>query len=306
LSDVPVVTSQRTSADGASAGRDTGGTSAPLQGLAREIDRVVRDQIGSGSSLYSLDEALALALKPDVILTQDLCSVCSIDANTVRRVAERIRPTPPVVNLNPGTIEEVFEDVLTVGRAVGLEDAAAAAVVRLRERMFRALEFVNPYVDGPTIAFLEWTDPLFVGGHWTPQLIERAGGRHPLNPTVGQGSMGPSQEAARRAGPSRRVSVEELVASRPERVIVCPCGVPLWAFAAAGAAMTVESLVTELERTPWWHELPAVMRGKVALVDGNQMFNRPGPRLVDALEWLVAWLNDRPGAMPAGFPWRRQ
>lgn len=306
LENVPVLTSQRTPA-GASASR---------------IDEAVRGQVESGSSLYSLDAGLALALKPDVILTQDLCRVCSIDGETVREVASRMNPRPRVVSLNPGSLEDVLDDVLRVGEAVGLEREAGEAAVVLRDRVFRAMEYVNPYAQGPRVAFLEWTDPLFVGGHWTPQLIERAGGSHPLNPTVaaeGSGAaMGP-QQASRRAGPSRCVSVAELVASRPERVIVCPCGVPLAREGMAAGGLTVESMAAELARQEWWGELPAVKEHRlrraefdgtrganstVALVDGNQMFNRPGPRLVEALEWLVGWLNERPEVVPEGFPWR--
>jgi iron complex transport system substrate-binding protein len=304
IQNVPVLTSQRT----------------PAGASASQIDEAVRGQIESGSSLYSLDAGLALALKPDVILTQDLCRVCSIDGETVREVASRMNPRPLVVSLNPGSLEDVLDDVLRVGEAVGLAREAGAAVVGLRGRVFRAMEYVNPYVQGPSVAFLEWTDPLFVGGHWTPQLIERAGGRHPLNPTVaaeGSGAaMGP-QQANRRAGPSRCVSAAELVASRPERVIVCPCGVPL--AREVRGKLTVESMAAELAGKEWWGELPAVREHRlrraevdgtkvanstVALVDGNQMFNRPGPRLAEGLEWLVGWLNERPEVIPAGFPWR--
>jgi ABC-type Fe3+-hydroxamate transport system substrate-binding protein len=163
--------------------------------------------------------------------------------------------------------------------------------------LYRASDCVNPYQDGPSVALLEWTDPLFAAGHWTPQLIERAGGRHPLNPTAEPpaGGMGAgSQASARRAGPSIAVTAEQLIASQPEALIICPCGVPL-----AGA----RGMAAGLARQPWWRDLPAVRRGRVAVVDGNQMFSRPGPRLVDAFEWLVGWLHDRPALVPARFPW---
>src|SRR5262249_52332745 len=142
------------------------------------------DHVGEGQgSLYTLDVGVLEALRPDVILTQDLCQVCSIDLGTVRRAAERMSPRPAIVSLNPATIEGVLDDHLAVGRAVGLERQAEEVVVGLRGRMYAAMDHVNPYTDGPRVAFLEWPDPIFVGGHWTPQLIERAGGQHPLNPT---------------------------------------------------------------------------------------------------------------------------
>jgi ABC-type Fe3+-hydroxamate transport system substrate-binding protein len=262
-----------------------------------EIDAAVRAQLAGGSSLYTLDAHLLGEIRPDVIVTQDLCAVCSIDLGAVREVASRLSPRPEIVSLNPQTFEDALDDALRLGRALGLERHAAEVVVRLRERMYRAAEHVNPYADGPAVAFLEWTDPVYVGGHWTPQLIERAGGRHPLNPTVAAEDAGAAagpQAAYRRAGKSVRVPAEVLAASRPEAVIVCPCGVGL------GSAM---EMARALAQEPWWRELPAVRAGRVAVVDGNQMFNRPGPRLVDAFEWLVGWLNGVPSVMPRGFPW---
>jgi ABC-type Fe3+-hydroxamate transport system substrate-binding protein len=265
-----------------------------------QIDQAVSAQLATGESLYTLDAHRLAALKPDLIITQDLCKVCSIDLNTVRGVVAGMSPRPQVVSLNPTTIEAVFDDLLVIGRAIGMESEAAAVVSGLRERMYRAEEFVTPFAAAPTVAFLEWTDPLFVGGHWTPQLIERAGGLHPLNPTAAPESAGaaagPIGQTLRAAGPSIRVPAEVVAAIRPEFVVVCPCG------------LTLEQATREtqlLAEKSWWRELPAVRAGRVAVVDGNQMFNRPGPRLVDAFEWLVGWLNDRPEVIPAGFPWRR-
>lgn len=266
----------------------------------REIDRQVREQLASGLSLYTLDEGLLASLRPDVILTQDLCRVCSIDLAAVRHVASKMDPSPTVVSFNPTTVEGVLDDVLTCARAVGLEAAGLGVVVKLRQRMYGAADYAPSFGPAPTVAFLEWTDPLFVGGHWTPQLIERAGGVHPLNPTVpveGSGAAaGPTGQSLRAAGKSVTVPADVLAASRPERVIVCPCGVGLEAAVEQTRA---------LERHAWWRELPAVRAGRVAVVDGNAMFNRPGPRLVDALEFLAGFLNDREDVIPAGFPWRR-
>lgn len=263
-----------------------------------QVDREVREHTGAGEPLYTLDTELLERLRPDVILTQDLCAVCSIDLASVRGVADRLQPRPEIVSLNPGTLEAVLDDHLAVGRATGLEQDAEACVVRLRERLYRAAEYVTPFVDGPNVAFLEWTDPLFIGGHWTPQLIERAGGRHPLNPTQpveGAGAAaGPIGETLRAAGKSVTVPPDVLAASRPELLIVAPCG------------LSLELALQEthgLADREWWRGLPAVQRGRVAVVDGNQMFNRPGPRLVDAFEFLVGYLNDREELIPRGFPW---
>ena len=262
-----------------------------------EVDATVRDALSRGESLYRLDEAALHALRPDLIVTQDLCDVCSIDLGTVRRVASEMNPAPEVVSLNPQSFEQVLDDLLTLGDATGHRPEAEAALFALRDRFFRAADFVNPYTHHPSVLFLEWTDPPFVGGHWTPQLIERAGGSHPLNPTIpmeGAGAGAGAQWSHRVAGKSVAVTPERIVESAPEAVIVCPCGLDL---------RTALQETRKLADQEWWNELPAVNAGRVAVVDGNEMFNRPGPRLVDAYEWLVGYLNDLPDLIPEGFPW---
>jgi iron complex transport system substrate-binding protein len=258
------------------------------------IDAAVRAAIAAGESLYRLDEATLRDLRPQVILTQDLCEVCSIDLRTVERVARDLPGPPRVVNLNPTSLWQVLDDLLRVGDAIGRPDAARAAATALRDRAWTAAEQAVPFVDGPSVLFLEWTEPPFVGGHWTPELIAMAGGRHPLNAAGAK---------------SRAATPDEIAASAPDRVVVAPCGFPLPA---------VREAVRALDGVAWWEALEpvraaraAAARGqpcdRVMLVDGNQMFNRPGPRLVDALEWLVGWLNERPELVPPGFPaeaWR--
>lgn len=266
-------------------------------GTAAEIDAQVRDQLAAQSSLYTLDTPRLAALRPDLILTQDLCSVCSIDLSAVRSVASSLSPAPAILSLNPDTVEAVLDDIFRVGNAVGMQTHAQSVVVRLRERLHTAQEYVNPFDSPVAVAFLEWTDPLYVGGHWTPQLIERAGGSHVLNPTQAAqdagAAMGP-QMAYRKAGKSIRVPPDIFVATNPDRIIICPCGMDLEATQVAAR---------DLLNQPWFRDLRAARSGQVALVDGNQYFNRPGPRLVHALEWLVGWLQERPEVMPRGFAW---
>jgi ABC-type Fe3+-hydroxamate transport system substrate-binding protein len=274
-------------------------------GSPSEIDTAVRAQLSTANSLYTLNEPLLAALKPDLIITQSLCEVCSIDLTTVERVAASLSPRPAVVSLNPHSVEAVFDDLFTIAAALeaaGAPGATAAArhtAVALRERMYTAADFAAHLAGGLSVACLEWCDPLFIAGHWTPQLIERAGGTHPLNPTAptphSGAAAGPVGASMATAGKSVRVPAEVLAASRPEAVIIAPCGVPLADIPAHAASLFA---------APWWKTLPAEKTGRVALVDGNQMFSRPGPRLVDAYCWLVGWLNDRPEVIPQGFPWR--
>ncbi len=285
LAHLPALTAQRTRYDAAS----------PT--AASDVDARVREARAAGQSLYELDANALAALKPDVILTQDLCDVCSIDLRSVRGVAATLDPAPEVIALNPETIEGVLDDLLTVGRAVGRAREASRAVVALSDRMLRAQEHVNAYEQGPVVGFMEWTDPIFVAGHWTVQLIERAGGRHPLNETVADddaGSAAGLQQSQRRAGRSIAVSPEVFAATRPDCLVIAPCGLTLDQTRAEAA---------RLHEKTWFRELPAVRAGRVALVDGSAMFNRPGPRLVDAFEWLVGWVQGRPELIPDGFPW---
>ncbi|HAC08396.1 MAG TPA: cobalamin-binding protein [Phycisphaerales bacterium] len=269
VGDRPVLTAARTTADSSAA-----------------IDLEVREALGgeeasASASLYHLDVEQLIALRPDVILTQDLCEVCSIDLATVRGAAASMPDPPEIVSLDPHTLMDVFDDLLTVGRAVGREREAEQAMVEARDGYWSAVDYVNQYVPGPETLFLEWMEPAFVGGHWTPGLIEEAGGRHSLN-----------QVGAK----SRQVTPDEIVAAAPERIVVCPCGYDLDA---------IRRELPALQASAWWRELPAVRNGAanaVVMVDGNAMFNRPGPRLVDAFRWLVSWFNDRPEVLPAGFP----
>jgi len=286
LEHLPVLTRARTSYNPAA--------DAP----SAEVDQQVRDALAAGESLYELNADALRRLHPDVILTQDLCDVCSIDLATVRRVAAELDPEPLVVSLNPTTVEGVLDDLITIGEAVGMRDAGAAKALELSTRLFRAQEYVNPYAEGPVVGFLEWTGPLFVAGHWNVQLIERAGGRHPLNPGVPKPTSGAAagpMMAERIAGKSITVTIDDFVRTQPEFLIVAPCGLTL---------DQAEAETRRLLEQPWCRALPAVQQGRVAAVDGNQMFNRPGPRLIDAFEWLTGWINDRPALMPAGFPWR--
>ncbi|CAN5728955.1 cobalamin-binding protein [soil metagenome] len=255
---------------------------------AAAIDAQVRGALAAGESLYTVDGARLRALAPDLILTQDLCAVCSIDLPAVRRIAATLPEPAQVWSSNPATFEGVLDDMLALGAAAGLEDGAAVAVSTLRERMYAAAEHVNAFEDGPNVLFLEWADPLFVGGHWVPQLVERAGGRHPLNPTralrAAGAAAGPIGTTLRFAGKSVRVPVEVAAASRPDAIIIAPCGMSL------DRAM-VEA--RQLERQEWFRATPAYRAGRIAVVDGSAYFSRPGPRLVDAFEWLVEWIGGR-------------
>jgi ABC-type Fe3+-hydroxamate transport system substrate-binding protein len=264
---------------------------------AKDVDAQVSAALSSGQSLYTLDAEKIRELQPDVILTQDLCEVCAIDLPTVERLAASMSPQPKVVSLNPQNLEDVLDTMLAVGEAVGLKAEAKKARAEAEARLARVDKAVaevteQPGWTPPNVLFVEWPDPIYVGGHWTPQMIQRAGGLHPLNPATAEKGGG--------AGKSYAVTHETAAASAPELVIIAPCG------------LTVEMTRPEvkgLQATSWWASLPAVQKGRVALVDGDAMFNRPGPRLVDCLEWLAATMlgrRDLEPDEPFPFEWLKE
>jgi ABC-type Fe3+-hydroxamate transport system substrate-binding protein len=196
------------------------------------------------------------------------------------------------------SVEGMLDAVLCAGEAAGLVRQAQSVVVALRDRLHRAQDVVNPFEAGPVVGCLTSLDPLMVPGQWVAQMIERAGGRHPLNPTTirpGAGAaMGP-QQGERRAGPARRVEPAELAASQPRLLVIAPAGLDL--------AQT-ESAVQQLAGLDWFESLPAVRHGRVALVGGGESLDIPGPGLVDGFEFLVGFVQERAALIPPMFPWR--
>jgi iron complex transport system substrate-binding protein len=226
-----------------------------------EIDRAVRELTGQGRSIYELDEHALRSLAPDLIVTQALCDVCAVSYDDVRAIAERMDPAPEVLALDPHTLGEVLGDVRTLARATDAEDAGAGLVEDAAARIDRVRLAVS---DAPpvSVAALEWLDPVYVAGHWTPQLIEYAGGIDLF------GLPGERSETR---------SWEELAAARPDVVVVMPCG-----YDAERAHEEAESYADELA------ELGA---GRVVAVDAAAYFSRPGPRLVDGLELMAHVLH---------------
>ena len=263
---------------------------------ASAVNAEVSCALASGKSLYFLNAKLLAELQPDLILTQDLCSVCAIDLAEVRLIASQMDPQPVVLSLDPQTLEDVLTDMIIVGEAVGMQKEAAEAksvfddrvrtVVSAADEILKEWEgLIAPPGKGRIkVAFIEWSDPIYVGGHWTPQLIYMAGGEHTLNPC---GEGGPnSYVQIGGAGKSFPVTTESVIASDPDLIIVSPCG------------LNLEMSRREADRLmgmQWFQDLRAVKNKRLLVVDGDAMFNRPGPRLVDALEWLVSVLHDADG-----------
>ncbi|KAF9995147.1 hypothetical protein BGZ79_011176 [Entomortierella chlamydospora] len=226
-----------------------------------DVDRQVSEALSQGASLYDLDVDKLKELKPSIIVTQDLCNVCSIDLVSVQRIASKLSPQPEIVTLNPTSLSEVMESITTVGTAIGHAEEAAKIRAELEERIQKCINVTaevkknNPDYKPKRVMFFEWTDPIYPGGHWTPEIIELVGGVHPIN-TPGT--------------PSVRVPVEAVAAVEPEVIIICPCGLDM------DATRKEYGILMEKD---WFRDL-SNKATTIALVDGNQMFNRSGPRLI--------------------------
>jgi iron complex transport system substrate-binding protein len=221
-----------------------------------EIDRAVRELTEQGRAIYELDEETLRDLQPDLIVTQALCAVCAVSYEDVQAVAERIESQPQVLSLDPHTLGEVLGDVRTLAQATDAKDAGVGLVQDAASRIDRVRLAVRAR-EPVRVAALEWLDPVFVAGHWTPQLIEYAGGIDVL------GLAGEHSEQR---------SWDEVRAARPEVVIVMPCGYD--------AERSLE------EAYDYADELETLGARRVVAVDAAAYFSRPGPRLITGVELL--------------------
>ena len=228
---------------------------------AREIDAAVRARTADGGSIYELDVERLAAVEPDLIITQALCPVCAVSYDEVAAVAGELPSRPRVIALDPHTLGETLADVRTIAQATGRRDEGVALVARSAGRIDRVRLAVRG-MRRRMVAALEWLDPVFVAGHWTPQLIEYAGGFDVL------GHPGE---------PSFEVDWETVAAAEPEVVIVMPCGFD--------APRALEEAREHADR------LAALRATRVVAVDAAAYFSRPGPRLVDGLELLAHVLH---------------
>jgi iron complex transport system substrate-binding protein len=228
---------------------------------AAEIDAAVRERTEKGEAIYELDTELLEELEPDLIVTQALCAVCAVSYDDVRAVAERIETKPEVISLDPKTFGETIGDIRTVAAATGAKEAAFALVASTARRV-DAVKLAVRDAERVRVAALEWLDPVFAAGHWTPQLIELAGGLDVL------GMPGEHSE---------QVSWELVEAAEPDVVVCMPCGYDL--------GRAYEEAEQHADR------LAAVGARRVVAVDAAGTFSRPGPRLVDALELMAHILH---------------
>jgi iron complex transport system substrate-binding protein len=244
---------------------------------SREIDRAVKESARTSISIYDVLDDVLGPLEPTHILTQIQCDVCAVSLRDVElALARGMKGSPHIVSLQPDSLEQIWEDVRRVARALDMPGRGEAVVRGLQHRMKQLAPPAG--TPAPRVACIEWIEPLMAAGNWTPELIELAGAVNLFG------------EAGRH---SPWMTWEELKASRADVVIVAPCGFDL--------ARTAQEMYW-LTGRPDWRELPAVRSGRVYLADGNQYFNRPGPRVVETLEIITEILrSDR----SEGTGWRQ-
>ena len=234
-------------------------------GSAREIDEAVRDQTLGGESIYELDEQALRDLEPTLIVTQELCTVCAVSATDVIALAQTMDPVPEVVTLDPHTLGEALGDIRTIAGHTDRKDEGVDLVEELAARIDR-VRLASRGMDRPKVLAVEWLDPLFIGGHWVPQLIDYAGGEDVL------GLPGE---------PSEVFDWEVAKAAQPDIVLVMPCG--------------RTALDAREEALEHWDKLASLGASRVIAVEASAYFSRPGPRLVDGLELLSALLHPTSG-----------
>jgi len=243
---------------------------------AAEIDRQVREYAAQGESVYSVDAEALQALAPDLVVTQDLCHVCAASPDDLASALARFDARPEVLCLNPQDMGDVWRDILWVGEETGRGWQAEKLLKNIGERLGMLQHQIEEAASAqgykPRVAFLEWLQPIYVGGHWVPEMIAFAGGKDVFG-------------TART--PSFRVTMEEVIEAAPDVVLIAPCGYT----AEQGVDEFRELKLPAMASAEGWNDIPAVRNGQIYALEANSYFSRPGPRLVTGLEILAKVLH---------------
>jgi iron complex transport system substrate-binding protein len=234
---------------------------------SREVDEWVRGALREEGTIYVIDEPLLRELRPDVILTQKLCDVCAVGYGTVARLAQTLPGPPQVVNLEPSSLSDIFDDIRRVAEVCDVPDTADKIITQLLNRVEVVRRRANAIVHRPRCFLMEWIDPPFCSGHWGPELVEIAGGYDPLG---------------RKHQPSAQIEWQEVVRAQPEIIVLALCGYDI---------DRTRRDYEVLRRFPEFDSLPAARRDQIYLVNASAYFARPGPRIVDSLEILAGILH---------------
>jgi iron complex transport system substrate-binding protein len=235
----------------------------PKDAAPAEIDRLVREYVSHGESLYAVDAQALEELAPDLIVTQDLCHVCAASPDDLATALTRFAQSPQVLCLNPQDLGDVWRDILWVGEETHRGRAAEAVIKQIGARLGQIERLVANVETRPRVAFLEWLQPFYVGGHWVPEMIDRAGGVDVFG-------------SARK--PSFRVNLQDIVEAAPEVLLIAPCG-----YGAEQARDEYRAMAFPDQ----WNVIPAVRDNRVYALAANSYFSRPGPRLATGVETLA-------------------
>jgi iron complex transport system substrate-binding protein len=246
-----------------------------------QVDRIVSERLRLGESLYTLDYDLFESLKPDLILTQELCQVCAVSTAVVRDAMCHLPTNANLVSLEPTNLQEIFDTLTIVANAAGVAERAARAVEQLNARLARLDMRLHETMKRPRVLSLEWLLPPFSAGHWVPEMVEHAGGCEVI-----------SKSGAR----SMRLDWETVIRAQPDFIFLMPCG------------YSVEMIERELATLPFpseWWDIPAVRQGNIFAVNANSFFSRPSPRVVEGIEILAALLHPELFSAPSPTDARR-
>ena len=234
---------------------------------SKEVDNEVTSILQNALSLYNIDEKLLKELRPDIILTQSQCEVCAVSEKDVIEVVKNIAGiTPSIISVEPNCLSDIYKDIITISEALEVKSRGINLVYSLKTRIEKIKKVVE-YELVPTVATIEWIAPLMAAGNWVPELVSMAGAKNLF------GEPGKH---------SPWMKYEDLLEKDPEVIIIMPCGYDI-------QKSIIE--IKTLSKNKDWQKIRAVKNDKVYITDGNQYFNRPGPRLVDSLEILVEILN---------------
>ena len=241
-----------------------------VEGLSYEIDQRVKAILQESLSVYRVDAELLERLQPTHIITQSQCEVCAVSFKDVEQaVCQFTSSRPAIVSLEPNSLADVWTDIRRVGKALGADERAEQLIGSLQQRMLGISAKAQTAETRPRVAYIEWIEPLMAGGNWMPELVGMAGGVNLFG------------EAGKH---SPWMNWEELVAADPEVIFISPCGFDI--------RRTIEE-TDLLTGKPEWQGLKAVQANRVVVGDGNQYFNRPGPRLAESLEILAEIIHPR-------------
>jgi iron complex transport system substrate-binding protein len=235
----------------------------PKDASPAETDRLVRQHVERGESIYAVDREILERLSPDLIVTQDLCHVCAATPDELASALAQISKHSEVLSLDPLDLGDVWRDILWIGENTGRRERAQQFVAKIGERLAQIAAGVSHMKRRPRVVLLEWLDPFYSGGHWVPEMVSYAGGIDVL----GKAKV-----------PSRRVSLDEIVAASPEVLFVGPCGYN---------AEQTRSEYLSMRFPEVWRTIPAVRDGRVYALDANGIVSRPAGRLVSGIEAMA-------------------